>query len=227
MSIELMGMYGRRDYLDALSGDRVDQNFVLGDGSEDETAARVKQFLLNDIEDRYLDIPRQQAVIARHWETILDQACTNVGEDSSVLNNFLSVDKVRKISKELRHIIVAVTPEGESPWGSYEPQEEQSIRNVLKYLLHAVPFSQICSCDLVHQLTYRSDQEFTDELKGELQGLLRNLYTRASQPDGKDDLILEMMIGQVIALIAFLSCYKEEDLLEIPVKVEKEWKLVR
>jgi hypothetical protein len=194
--------------------------------SQEDQVKKVKDYLKRHLQSFYSK--PHQGVIDHHWQIILDQAAANIGEDSSAPELFLTFRKVQELYEELNQIIVAIEPEGIFPWDSAELNQNESIRNVLKYILHDIPLDgNIVNSESARYFGYGATHEQLEQMKLEFQVLLTALYNKAISPEGKDHFVLEMLIGQVIAMVAFMSVCKEGDTLEIPTKIEGQWQLVR
>ncbi len=168
--------------------------------------------------------PTQRPVIERNWRVILDQARANIGAANDDPQIILS-EKLDKLFLELQGIVVGVDPQGIKPWGEIEPKENEPARNTLKRLLHDLPLGcDFCSCAALNDFICNSSEESIQEMQTELRTLMQLLYAKTFEPGQKDNPVLEMLIGHVIALTAYIGNFQEGDLIQIPTKINGEWK---
>ncbi len=176
--------------------------------------------------------PEQRALIDRHWPAILDQACTNLGEDSADSGLFSHAKKVQALLKELDQIIVGIETHGIFPYSSTQTEQNQEFRNIIKYLLHNIDLDgKIVNRRMLEVLSGKSPEQ-QSSIVSELQTILLSLFDLIEVEGRQDDPIIEMLIGQILCLMGQLvgkyaiGGVPSNNLITIPRKIDGSWKLV-
>lgn len=168
--------------------------------------------------------PEKQAVIERHWETILSQACSNLGESSSDDAIFLESQKVKKLFLELQTVIADIAPVGFLA-DDVQMIEEEPIKNFVKYILHDIAVNgHILNCHTITKVIQGLSSEDLGKLRQEFKNVVEQLCNLSQQKPGEKSLILEMFLGNLLALYALTDPVSGEE-LRIPQWQTDKWEI--
>lgn len=163
----------------------------------------------------------EEAFIRKNASAVVDQALFNLGIRKSELKQGKIVEAVYK---ELDQIILAVEPEGLSPFKNPSMIKGQHAKNVMKYLLHEMAWDKSAlSWDFFKKVFSKESPQFLLELRKEFAELFLQLQSKAAT-GVHHDLIVEMYIGNLLSLYAFTNPHANER-LSIPCKIGKTWRL--
>lgn len=168
--------------------------------------------------------PEKGPLIEAKWDLIWEQACANCGENSRDASLFLQTEKVKKLTAELNTILEGVETEGVYPYENADLVPGEPIKNAFKYLLHSISLTREIANLSTARLALFPNEEQQGALIDEIRSLFRKLFEMVR--GSPNDPVLELLIGHLINIYAFLSCSQNGELIEIPRKIDDVWQLV-
>ena len=166
--------------------------------------------------------PHAEKLIKDHEQRILDQATANVGSKDA-----------GPLLDELEKIVLGATENGICPFATKE-MEEEPLRNILKYLVHNIPYSSehMWDCSTIYALIAKCTPEQKVRVVDEIQKILKALFNQLliRQNTGQPEAVIETLLGHILCFYShFLALDEHAALPErvrnitIPQKVRGEW----
>jgi hypothetical protein len=201
-------------------------SFLLKHVKKEEVriSKKVKGFLRDYLCKQFDD--EKNKVIRAHWPAILRQAFFNIGERSWNAQALFKTETLRKVFKELNEVIIGIEVKGLRFYGEPEMVDGEDSKNIIKYLLHDIALEKRhITWENFRKLFRRQDPKLLEDLRSEFQNVFSLLYDRVKNDSEHEDLVVEMLLGNLLSFYAFTDP-KEGEKVFVPQKSEKGWVLV-
>lgn len=200
------------------------QNGSLLKAEENRISKKVQNFLQDYLCSRFNS--EKSGIIQLHWPAVLRQAFFNSGlkfEDGASL---LNASVLRTIFKELDEIIVGIEAKGLDFYSDIEMVEGEDSANIVKYLLYdiALDRSQV-TWENFRKIFLKQDRMLLSDLRKEFQKVFVLLHKRLEKGFEHEDVIVEMIVGNLLSFYAFTEPVAGER-LSVPQKKKGVWTLV-
>lgn len=198
--------------------------FLENRRNRNEIATKIGALFKEHLLSRYA-LPEEKAMIERHWQTILNQAVTNIGEEVEDPSLYLQRDKVMALMEELSVVIADIEPKGILAEES-EQIEGEEIKNLVRYFLHdSVLDKQVLNKNNLRRILKGFSKADLSAMRKEICAVLHKIAAQLSLQPDKSSLILKMFIGHALALYAITDPVDGET-IQVPQQVDGNWKMI-
>jgi hypothetical protein len=157
-------------------------------------------------------------LIEKNFSKILKQACFHLNLKSSKAKSFQK-DTFNALLNEIIFTIAAIEPLGIQVYPSKKMEDNEDIRNVIKYLFYDLPVSkQLLNLHNIKAIFFKKNPIFLSQVRSEFQNILNHLYKEITTKL-HDELIIEMLIGNILSFYCYMQP-KHHELIVIPQKID-------